>query len=214
MTLESTFLIKSTLFDRDRLLTVHPDYLAFDDNDLISAGPTTIEKSDIESFRFGIDRIAGLYFVIGRTYRIEVRDHEGNTVKIRLRSIYGVRKKKLGTKYKKIYDALHSTYFNDLGLHYVRLVNDSLPFKLAGVTLTPEAIVDPKVGTLSWNSIGLKAYTTYFAIYDKSHPKNYHAFDYGIEWNAVLLYSVLDFILRKKQDGYPNESRGVSPERN
>jgi len=200
MTPESTFLIKSTLFDRDRLLSVHPDYLAFDDKDLISAGPTTIEKSNIESFRFGIEWVTGLYFIIGRTYRIEVRDHEGNTIKIRLRSIYGIRKKSLGTKYKKIYDALHSAYFNDLGLHYVRLVNDSLPFTLAGITITPEGIEDPKTGSLSWNSLGLKAYATYFVIYDKSEPKNYRAFDYGVEWNAVLLYSVLTFILQNHKN--------------
>ncbi len=94
----------------------------------------------------------------------------------------------MGTKYKKIYEALRDANFNDLGLHYVKLVNDSLPFTLAGVILTPKGIADPKIGTLSWNSIGLKAYTSYFAIYDKSEPNSYHAFDYGIEWNAVLLY--------------------------
>jgi hypothetical protein len=190
-------------------LTVHSDYLAFDNKDLVSAEPTSIEKSNIESFRFGIDWIRGLYFIIGRTYRIEVNDHEGNTIKIRLRSIYGIRRKKLGAKYKKIYDALHNAYFNDLGLHYVRLVHDSLPFTLAGVILTPEGVVDAKIGILSWNSIGLKAYATYFVIYDKSEPKNYHAFDYGIEWNAVLLYSVLIFILKQKQDGYKQENQAT-----
>ena len=191
-----TFWIRSTLFDRHRLLTIHPDYLAFDNKDLASAEPTSIEKANIESFRFGVDWVRGRFFIIGRTYRIEVRDHEGNTIKIRLRSIYGVRKKKLGAKYRQINRALHNAYFNDLGLHYIRLVNDGLPFTLAGIILTPEGIVDPKIGTLSWGSIGLKAYSTYFAIYDKAEPQKYHAFDYGIEWNAVLLYSVLTFILQ------------------
>lgn len=142
MAADSTFLIKSSLFDRDRLLTVNADYLSFDDNDLISAGHTTIEKSNIEGFRFGVDWITGLYFMIGRTYRIEVRDHTGKIIRIRLRSLYGIRRKKLATKYKKVYDALHNAYFNDLGLHYVSLVNDSLSFTLAGVILTPEGIAD------------------------------------------------------------------------
>jgi hypothetical protein len=199
MTPESTFLIKSSLFDRDRLLTVNPDYLSFDDNDLISASPSTIEKSNIESFRFGVDWIRGLYFIIGRTYRIEVRDHDSRVIKIRLRSLYGVRKEKLATKYKKIYAALHESYFNDLGLHYVKLVNDSLSFKLAGITITPTGIDDPKIGTLTWNSIDLKAYTKYFAICDRSDTKKYHILDYGIEWNAVLLYSVLTYILKQHQ---------------
>jgi hypothetical protein len=209
MSPHSTFLIRSTLFDRHLQLTVHPDYLAFDNKDLISAEPTSIEKANIESFRFGIDWIRGLYFIIGRTYRIEVRDHEGNTIKIRLRSIYGVRRKMLGTKYKKIYDALHNAYFNDLGLHYVRLVHDSLPFTLADVIITPEGVVDPKIGALSWNSIGLRAYATYFAIYNESEPQNYHVFDYGIEWNAVLLYSVLTFILKQKQGMDKQENRAI-----
>lgn len=197
---EIKFLTRSTPFDRDRILTINADYLSFDDNDLISAGPTIIEKSNMESFRFGVDWIRGLYFIIGRKYRIEVRDHTGKVIKIKLRSVYGIRRKKLATKYKKIYDALHNAYFNDLGLHYVSLVNNSLSFTLAGVTLTPDGIEDPKLGTLHWNSIGLRAYTTYFAIFDKSKPDNYHTFDYGIEWNGVLLYSVLTYILKQKQN--------------
>lgn len=200
MAVPSTFLIKSTILDRERLLTVHPDYLSFDDKDLKSAQPTCLEKANIESFRFGVDWISGLYFIIGRTYRIEVRDHEGTCIKIQLRSIYGIRIKKLAKKYNQIYNALHSAYFNDLGLHYIRLVNDGLPFQLAGVTLTPHGLEDPKIGALSWNSIGLKAYTTYCAIFDKSEPTRYHAFDYGIEWNGVLLYSVLEYILKSKQN--------------
>ena len=209
MPLQSTFLIRSTLFDRHRLLTVHPDYLAFDNNDLVSAEPTSIEKQNIESFRFGIDRIRGLYFNIGRTYRIEVRDHEGNIIKIRLSSIYGIRSGKLAIKYKQVYEALHNTYFNDLGLHYASLVNDSLSFRLAGAILTPEGIADSKLGTLSWDSIGLKTYATYFVIYNKSEPNNYHAFDYGIDWNAVLLYSVLAFILKQKQGSDKQESQTI-----
>jgi len=204
---ELTFLIKSSLFDRDRMLTIHPDYLAFDDNDLKSAGPTTIEKANIESFRFGIDWATGLYFTIGRTYRIEVRNHEGKVIRIRLRSIYGIRKKQLTEKYKTIYGALHDSYFNDLGLHYVKLVNDGLAFKLAGVTITPAGIEDPKIGALAWVSLGLRAYTTYFAIYDNSDPTKYHIFDYGIEWNAVLLYSVLAYILKQRHTEVPKEGK-------
>jgi hypothetical protein len=200
MTAPLKFPIKSTILARRRLLTVHPDCLSFDDKDLISAKPTCLEKANIESFRFGVDWISGFYFTIGRTYRIEVRDHEGATVKILLRSIYGVRKKKLADKYRQIYNALHNAYFNDLGLHYIRLVNDRLPFHLAGVMITADGIEDSKIGALPWNSIGLRAYTSYFAIFDKSDPSKYHAFDYGIEWNAVLLYSVLEYILREKQN--------------
>ena len=200
MSSPTIFSVRSTLFDRDRLLTIDPGYLSFDDKDLVSAGPTSITKANIESFRFGIDWIRGYYFIIGRSYRIEVRDHEGCVIRIRLRSLYGVRAKKLGEKYKKIYKALHDAYFNDLGVHYVKLAGGGLAFTLAGVIIDPEGIIDPRMGKLSWSSIGLKAYNTYFAIYDRVDPNKYRAFDYGIEWNAVLLYLVLDYILEKRNE--------------
>jgi len=194
MAAEYTFLIRSNLFDRDRTLTIHPEYLSFDDSDLVSAGPTTFEKANIESFRFGVAWIKGLYFPIGRIYRIGVRGHDGKVIKITLRSLYGIHKKKLITRYQKICKALHDNYLNELGLHYVNLVNDNLAFRLAEVTITPEGIEDPKIGMLGWDSVGLRAYATYFALHDKSDSKKYHLFDYGSDWNAVLLYSVLTYI--------------------
>jgi len=194
-----SFLIRSSLFDRQRMLTIHPDYLALEDNDLNSSGATRIEKEHIEGFRFGIDWYRGRYIMIGRTYRIEVRDHQGRILGIRLHSIYGIHQKRLGNKFRQIYQALHKAYFNDLGLHYIRLVNDGLSFSLGGVTLTNVGIEDPKIGALPWNSIGLKPYHSYFALYDKAEPAKYHAFDYGFDWNAGLLYAVLNYILKHQK---------------
>ena len=46
------FRVKSSIFDRSRLLTLDPEYLEFDDNDLGSALPVRFLKEEIEGIKF------------------------------------------------------------------------------------------------------------------------------------------------------------------
>jgi hypothetical protein len=193
-----TFLIQTTIFDRKHLLTIHPDFISFDDDALNPQAPATFSKTDIESIRYAIDSIRGRVFRIGRTYRIELRSSAGKIIRIRLRSIYGIRKKNLGKKYGDILRSLHQAYFNEMAAHYIRLLRNEISFTLAGLILTPDGVDDAKLGTLPWLFVGMKSYFTYFAIYDMRDAGKYRSFDYGMDWNAAVLRAVVDFTLRKR----------------
>ena len=51
-----TFTLRSTIFDRRRQLTISPDYLEFDDNDLAESLPTRFLRSEIESLRLRLQQ--------------------------------------------------------------------------------------------------------------------------------------------------------------
>src|SRR5882757_58301 len=112
--LKLDFVLKSTIFDRPRQLVLDPLYLEFDDNNLASATPTKFHKEEIEGIRFGIKWIKGLDFYIGRIYCIDIKNRSGQIIKLRLKSIYGIRKKQLADKSVKIANALLRYYFDAL----------------------------------------------------------------------------------------------------
>lgn len=196
--LKTTFLIQSSIFDRKHLLTIHTDFISFDNDALNPQTPTTFSKTDIESIRYAIDSVHGWIFRIGRTYRIELRSSTGKIIRIRLRSFYGIRRKSLGKKYGDILRAMHQTYFNEMAAHYVRLLGNELSFTLAGLLLSPDGVDDAKLGKLPWSFVGMKSYFTYFAIYDMRDAGKYRSFDYGVDWNTAVLHAVVDFTLRKR----------------
>ena len=136
--------------------------------------------------------------MIGRIYRIEVRDHLGRIMKYRFWSLYGVRNRKLSEKYSSILQSLYSEYFNEMAMHYVSLLENQLSFSLAGVGLSPEGIADIRLRHIPWNRIAVKTYYKYFALYDASNPSNYRTLEYGIDWNAAILYAVVQHMVRKQ----------------
>src|SRR6266481_4824997 len=109
--LKLDFILKSSIFDRPRQLVLDPLYLEFDDNNLASSTPTKFLKEEIEGIRFGIKWISGYGFNIGRIYCIDIKNKSGQIIKLRLKSIYGIRKKQLADKYVKIANTLFRYYF-------------------------------------------------------------------------------------------------------
>jgi hypothetical protein len=54
------FVLKSSIFDRPRQLTLASDFIAFDDNDLVSSPPTRLLTVDLTGIRFGVKSISGI----------------------------------------------------------------------------------------------------------------------------------------------------------
>ena len=65
------FMVRSSVMDRARLLVIAPTYLEFDDQDILSAPPTRLLKTEIEALRYGVKPIRGYRFRIGRIYCID-----------------------------------------------------------------------------------------------------------------------------------------------
>jgi len=102
------FITRSTIFDRERKLMIDPGYVEFDDKDLADSTPTKFLKEEIEGIRYGVKGIRMRIFNIGRIYCIDIRNNKGHIIKLRLQSLYGVRRKLLTEKYVKICNSLLS----------------------------------------------------------------------------------------------------------
>lgn len=196
------YMVRSSILDRSRLLVIDPEYIEFDDQDLVSATPTRFQKSEIEGLRYGVKGIHGYRFRIGRIYCIDVRDVSGRIIKIRLKSVYRVRRKLLGDKYQEIVNSLLKYYFHDMVRGYLQQFQEGQSVELLGVKLNNHALLfDEKVGWVSWGFLGTKRYWHYYTLYSEESPNNYRAFVFLDDWNAGVLRGLIEVILKEK---FPN----------
>lgn len=194
---EFEFSIQSTIFDRRRQLKINPAFISIDGRDTTDP-PVIFPVADIEAFRYGIQWIKGTHFVIGRTYLLEIRSTGKRTIKIRLRSVYGIRSKLLGEKYIRILNALIETYFNDMAAHYTGLLDQGMSYELSGIPVSPEGILlNSKKGLVFWSRLQMNRYIFYFTLSDKNEPENYRMLYYEHDWNAAILLAVADYGMAK-----------------
>lgn len=188
--------VKSSFLDRDRELIITDEYIEFDDNDLASAKPTRFYISDIAAFRHGIKWIKGYQFIVGRIYCVDIKSKDERVIKIRLKSLYGINRKKLTQKYVDIVNALHDNIFDNFSRTYLDQFAKSIKFEILGVTFTASGLLfnnDKKL--IEWGDVGTKSYSTYYAIFSKSNPAVYKTFEFLTDWNTGILYSVSRQIL-------------------
>jgi hypothetical protein len=191
--------LKSSFLDRERAFIIDPDFIEFDDKDLIAEKPTRIVKEEINAFRYGIKWISGYQFTIGRIYCIDIKSTNDIIIRIRLKSLYGVNKKKLSDKYAAIVNALYDQYFDNISLSYLNRLDKEESSQMLNIFFTPSGILlDKQTSIIAWDDLGIRSFTTYFAIFRKSTPEVYRAFEYLTDWNAGILYSILKQILINK----------------
>jgi hypothetical protein len=146
-----------------------------------------------------VKAIRGYRFRIGRTFRIEIRDVSGRVIRIRLKSVYRVRRKLLEEKYSAIGGALFRYYFHDITSGYVQQFRKGQPVDLLGVNLNSDGVLfDPKVGRVSWDFIGTKRFWHYYTLFSEENPNKYRAFVFLDDWNAGVLRGVIEMILKEK----------------
>jgi hypothetical protein len=191
--------IKSSWLDRVRQLTINSEYIEFDDKDGIADPPTKFEAKDIESFRFGVKWINGYQFVIGRIYCVDIKSNKNDIIKIRLKSVYGINKKKLGEKYSSIVNALYDNHFDRLSMSLLEMFHNNCDFVILNVRFDQHGItlIDKKA-VIPWNDVGTRSYSTYYSIFSKTNPDAYKIFEYLNDWNTGILYSVSRQILKEK----------------
>ena len=193
------FMVRSTILDRQRLLVIDPEYIEFDDQDRVSEAPTRFLKAEIDALRYGVKAIRGYRFRIGRVYCIDIRDASGRVIKIRLKSLYRVRRKLLAEKYQAVVNALFRYYFHDMTRHYLQQLRAGQPVDLLGVSLSDQGVkFDEKVGRISWNFLGSKRYWHYYTLYSEEAPTNYRAFVFLDDWNAGVLRGLIESMLKEK----------------
>jgi hypothetical protein len=191
--------IKSSFLDRGRQLIITDEYVEFDDNDLISAGPTKFLATDIVASRYGIKWIKGYQFVIGRIYCVDIKSNDDRIIKIRLKSLYGINGKKLNEKYVNIVNALYDHILDNISRNYLNQFAGSIEFEIMGVAFKSSGLVFvDKKKLIKWEDLGTKNYSTYYALFSKSDPAIHKTSEYLRDWNTGILYSVSRQILKDK----------------
>ncbi|MHA4807403.1 hypothetical protein ACX0G9_04835 [Flavitalea flava] len=194
-----TFTLKTSLFDRHRQLIIDSEYLEFEDTNLVSSLPTKFVKEEIESIRYGIKGIRGYRFYIGKIFCIDIKSTSGQVIKLRLKSLYRVRRKQLSSKYVEIANSILRCYFDEKSNHYLALFSDNKTFEIIGIQFNPEGIIfDEKVGIVPWEFLGTRRYYRYYSIYSEMNTNQYKIFYYIEQWNTAVLQHVVENILKMK----------------
>lgn len=184
-------ILRTSIFDKEHALIIDPQFIEYDN--------TNFSKLEIADIRYGLKAINGYRFTIGRIYCIDVKSLDGRIIKIRLKSLYGIRRKRLGEKYKMILHALWKFYINDIVNGFLKEFINKIDFVLLGVTFTQEGIMlDKKREIISWQDLGTKNYWHYYSMFSISNPHKYRTFQYLTDWNTAVLYSVSRDILQAK----------------
>ena len=187
-----TLTLKETIFAKESTLTISPESLEYQN--------ISLSKFEIDEIRYGVKAIRGSMFRIGRIYCIDAKSLSGTIMKIRLKSLYGIREKTLGEKYRLIVKALLENFINPICQSFINLFKSKIDFDLLGITFTQEGIIlEKKTRVIPWYDLGTKNYSRYYTIFSKGNPNNYKAFYYIEDWNTAVLYSVSRYILKAKK---------------
>jgi hypothetical protein len=183
--------LKSTLLSKEKILLIDPEFIEFDN--------TNFSKFEIAELRYGIKAIKGYRFVIGRIYCIDIKTLDEKIIKIRLKSLYRVRKHKLGEKYKIILKALFENFINDICQSFIDKFNNKVDFNLLGTTFTQNGVILNKTTeTIPWFDLGTRNYWSYYSLFSITDSRKYRIFYYLSDWNTIVLYSVSRHILKLK----------------
>jgi hypothetical protein len=187
------FHVKRSLFSAPRQVTIAPLYLEME-------GPlanTRFTKEDIEGLRFGVTLIRYYLIPLSKSYNIEVKSSQGKIITIRMHTFLGIGSRKIRSLFIGIHKQIQQSFFNDMAIHYVRLLNGGLTFELGGAFLTSEGVLIKKDKQLiPWLRTGLATRFHACSIYDTSDLRHFRSFDYWHDWNASLLRSVVDYKIR------------------
>ncbi|VXC35887.1 conserved hypothetical protein [Flavobacterium sp. 9AF] len=191
------YTIKSSFYDRNRKLILSPNYIEFDDNDWVNGTNTKFEIEEIDSFRYGIKWLHGYAFTFGRIYFIEIKNKEGKIVKLKLKSVYRIRKKQLFEKYASIINQLLDLYFIPIAEKYIQLYNKNEEFYLLSIKIKQEGIELKNEKVILWNDLETRNYFTKYSLSSKKDSNCYCLFEYAENWNVAVLFSVIEEIKKK-----------------
>jgi hypothetical protein len=184
-------ILKTSIFDKKTNLIITPE--------LIEYNHKSFSKFEIADLRYGIKAIKGYRFRIGRIYCIDLRSLTGDVIKIRLISLYRIKKTRLEEQYKLVVSALLENFINDISRGFINNFRNKIDFNILGVTFTQEGIrLNNKSEIITWFDLGTKNYWTYFSLFSNSNLTVYKTFEYLNDWNTIVLYSVSRSILKAK----------------
>ncbi len=187
-----TITVKETVFDRRNKLVITQKSVEYKN--------FSLSKFDIDECRHGVKFIRGYIFYIGRVYCIDVKSLSGAVMKIRFKSLYGIRKKRLHRKYSIILDALWENHLREVAQSFINLFKNKIDFELLGIIVSQPGIqLTKQSAPIPWEDVGTKTYYRYYAIFSKTNPGHYRTFYYLEDWNTGILSAVTKHILNARK---------------
>jgi len=158
---------------------------------------TFIAGDNIAAFRFGIKELKGFQFSFGRQYYIELKDFSCNRYKIKFNTLYGIKNKEYYRVWADLLQDIWDYYMANQLNYYTEMYNIQQMFELAGLTVYPDGISWDKHNKLPWDKIALKSYQNYFMVHNIDDPSQYKCCIFSIDWNAVIVQSLLKDIIKE-----------------
>ena len=158
---------------------------------------TFIASADIAAFRFGVRELKGFKYSFGRQYFIELKDFKYNLYRIKFNSLYGIKNKAYYRVWADLLQDIWDYYLSNQLNYYSEMFNIQQVFDLAGVNIYPDGISWNKQQKISWDKVELKSYQSYFMIHHSDDPDQFKCCIFSIDWNAVVLQSLLKDIIRE-----------------
>jgi hypothetical protein len=197
--------IQRGIFDRkQRQLLITPEFIQFE-NKSGDEPFTTFKKEEIVEYLYGINWIRGFEFTVGREYVIYVKNSSNEELKINFKSFYGAKKKELYGNYVLIQERLWDFYFGRVGGTQLNQFNQGNNVTIGRATLTNEGVVVSDGGLVKndklilWDDVTTKEYYTYVAVYSSKDAAKLNAtFSFLKDWNTMVLFSVIQRILKDK----------------
>ncbi|TGD57179.1 hypothetical protein [Flavobacterium humi] len=188
-------------------LSINSEHILFKKKNLFKNNSIQFDKSEIKEYKLGIKWIRGYKFTIGRDYQIFIRNQKGKTLKISLKSFYGINPNSSHAKYIAITNALWEYHFGEIASVLFKKFKDNEEFTINNVRFTSENItietnsfLKRKKVVIDWKAVQTKDYNTYFAIFSQKNPADINqCFSYKDDWNTFILYSVVRTILKNNE---------------
>jgi hypothetical protein len=156
-------------------------------------------KDEINDFRFGIYWIGRIDFYTGSIYRIDLRNKNKKTIKIKLVSPYGINEKKLEKKYSEILTILYDNYLKEIISTFIHRIEGGEQIEIAGILFTNDGVfLEPKQNIVLWHDLNAISTTYYYSLASKQKPEYFTYYKYFTDWNVSIVYGVSQGILKNK----------------
>jgi len=189
---------KSTIFSTKKSLQIKDDFSLLESS-VYNSDLKTFAKNDIIGIRFGVSWITGYQFTIGRVYCLDIRNKQNEVISVRLKSVYGIRRKHLGNKYLELLNIIIDTYFTDIYNEYLNSFSRNEVIEIESVRLSEEGIWVKKGNEIiKWEDLDVGVFHNYLSLTSKHNSKNYTQLYYLNDWNTYLIEILVKQVIQMK----------------
>lgn len=186
-----------------------PRYLRISGNALSYSGGKWVGSksyewllSEVAGVRFGHQLLVFYRYKFGNSYTVELRHQSGEVLRIRMYSFDAAEDDEDWDRYEQILAALEQPVFERLEEHALRSIGAGETVLLAGVAVNHRGLSWAVDQQLSWADCDLLQTPHSFTLNSRQNSRLFTTISYQREWNAGVLLSVIQALLKKQSASY------------